>query len=143
MKEKTEKKDRLEVLYVRPNKTAEFVEIDNDLASMQNLVDGYIEEYMPFDDEVAVICNEEGKMKNLDLNRGIYDKNGKLLDIICGSFFLCYAPIESEKFLPLPANLRAKYEKMFKEPERFFLSEKGIIAEKILEKKAKLVREER
>lgn len=143
MKEKTEKKDRLEVLYVRPNKTAEFVEIDNDLASMQNLVDGYIEEYMPFDDEAAVICNEEGKMKNLDLNRGIYDKNGKLLDIICGSFFLCYAPIESEKFLPLPANLRAKYEKMFKEPERFFLSEKGIIAEKILEKKAKLVREER
>lgn len=143
MKEKTEKKDRLEVLYVRPNKTAEFVEIDNDLASIQNLVDGYIEEYMPFDDEVAVICNEEGKMKNLDLNRGIYDKNGKLLDIICGSFFLCYAPIESEKFLPLPANLRAKYEKMFKEPERFFLSEKGIIAEKILEKKAKLVREER
>jgi len=143
MKEKTEKKDRLEVLYVRPNKTAEFVEIDNDLASMQNLVDGYIEEYMPFDDEVAVICNEEGKMKNLDLNRGIYDKNGKLLDIICGSFFLCYAPIESEKFLPLPANLRAKYEKMFKEPERFFLSEKGTIAEKILEKKAKLVREER
>ena len=143
MKEKTEMKDRLEVLYVRPNKTAEFVEIDNDLTSMQKLVDGYIEEYMPFDDEVAVICNEEGKMKNLDLNRGIYDKNGKLLDIICGSFFLCYAPIESEKFLPLPANLRAKYEKMFKEPERFFLSEKGIIAEKILEKKAKLVREER
>lgn len=143
MKEKTEKKDRLEVLYVRPNKTAEFVEINNDLTSMQKLVDGYIEEYMPFDDEVAVICNEEGKMKNLDLNRGIYDKNGKLLDIICGSFFLCYAPIESEKFLPLPANLRAKYEKMFKEPERFFLSEKGIIAEKILEKKAKLVREER
>ena len=143
MKEKTEKKDRLEVLYVRPNKTAEFVEINNDLTSMQKLVDGYIEEYMPFDDEVAVICNEEGKMKNLDLNRGIYDKNGKLLDIICGSFFLCYAPIESEKFLPLPANLRAKYEKMFKEPERFFLSEKGTIAEKILEKKAKLVREER
>ena len=143
MKEKTEKKDRLEVLYVRPNKTAEFVEINNDLTSMQKLVDGYIEEYMPFDDEVAVICNEEGKMKNLDLNRGIYDKNGKLLDIICGSFFLCYAPIESEKFLPIPANLRAKYEKMFKEPERFFLSEKGIIAEKISEKKAKLVREER
>ena len=143
MKEKTEKKDRLEVLYVRPNKTAEFVEINNDLTSMQKLVDGYIEEYMPFDDEVAVICNEEGKMKNLDLNRGIYDKNGKLLDIICGSFFLCYAPIESEKFLPLPANLRAKYEKMFKEPERFFLSEKGIIAEKISEKKTKLVREER
>lgn len=143
MKEKTEKKDRLEVLYVRPNKTAEFVEINNDLTSMQKLVDGYIEEYMPFDDEVAVICNEEGKMKNLDFNRGIYDKDGKLLDIICGSFFLCYAPIESEKFLPLPANLRAKYEKMFKEPERFFLSEKGIIAEKISEKKAKLVREER
>ena len=126
-----EKKDRLEVLYVRPNEEAKFIEIDNDIASMQELVDGFIEEYMPFDDEVAVICNEEGKKKNLDFNRGIYDKNGKLLDIICGSFFLCYAPIESEKFLPLPANLRTKYEKMFKAPEQFFLSENGIVAKKL------------
>ena len=131
VKEKMEKKDRLEVLYVRPNEEAKFIEIDNDIDSMQELVDGFIEEYMPFDDEVAVICNEEGKIKNLDFNRGIYDENGKLLDIICGSFFLCYAPIESEKFLPLPANLRTKYEKKFKAPEQFFLTENGIVAKKL------------
>ena len=123
--------EKINVLLIEPGKYPKQIEIEDTLEAMQETVGGYIEEYMPFDDEVAVICNEEGKMKNLDLNRGIYDKNGKLLDIICGSFFLCYAPIESEKFLPLPANLRAKYEKMFKEPERFFLSEKGIIAEKI------------
>ena len=71
--------DKLKVLYIEPMKTPKIVEIDGDLESMQNLVGGYIEEYMPFDDEVAVICNEEGKIKNLDFNRGIYDKNGKLI----------------------------------------------------------------
>lgn len=28
---------------------------------MQSLVEGDIEEYMLFDDEVAIICNEEGE----------------------------------------------------------------------------------
>ena len=96
---------KLKVLYIEPMKTPKIVEIDGDLESMQNLVGGYIEEYMPFEDEVAIVCNDEGKINGLEPNRGIFDKEGELQDIICGSFFICYAPVESEKYLSLPDNL--------------------------------------
>lgn len=109
--------DKLKVLYIEPMKTPQIVEIDGDLESMQNLVGGYIEEYMPFEDEVAIVCNDEGKINGLEPNRGIFDKEGELQDIICGPFFICYAPVESEKYLSLPDNLRKKYEEMFRHPE--------------------------
>ena len=108
---------KLKVLYIEPMKTPKIVEIDGDLESMQNLVGGYIEEYMPFEDEVAIVCNDEVKINGLEPNRGIFDKEGELQDIICGSFFICYAPVESEKYLSLPDNLRKKYEEMFRHPE--------------------------
>lgn len=108
---------KLKVLYIEPMKTPKIVEIDGDLESMQNLVGGYIEEYMPFEDEVAIVCNDEGKINGLEPNRGIFDKEGGLQDIICGPFFICYAPVESEKYLSLPDNLRKKYEEMFRHPE--------------------------
>ena len=41
---------------------------------MQSLVEGDIEEYMPFEDEVAIICNDEGKMNGLPLNRAVYSE---------------------------------------------------------------------
>ena len=43
------------------------------------------------------------------MNRAIQDENGKVLDIIAGPFFICYAPIESEKFLSLPKDLEEKF----------------------------------
>lgn len=126
--------DKLEVLYVEPMKKARFIKIDDNLKSMQELVEGNIQEYMPFEDEVALICNEEGKMNNLAFNRAIFDKNGVLLDIIQGSFFLCYAPVDSEKYLPLPDGIRQKYEKMFKDPELFHRTKKGVLVRTILSK---------
>lgn len=35
------------------------------MEAMQVVVGGDIEEYMPFEDEVAIICNEEGKVNGL------------------------------------------------------------------------------
>ena len=95
---------------------------------MQSLVEGDIEEYMPFDDEVAIICNEEGKMRGLPLNRAVYVDNKEMVDIIAGKFFICYAPIESEKFLSMPKELARKYEEKFKYPERFSQTIDGIEA---------------
>ena len=51
---------KLEVIWVQPMREPQLIEIDNDLESMQELVDGYIEEYMPFEDDAAIVCNEEG-----------------------------------------------------------------------------------
>ena len=118
--------ETLRVIYVEPGREARAIEIRDDLNEMQSLVGGHIEEYMPFDDEVAVICNEEGKITGLPLNRGIENENGQLIEIIAGPFFIAYAPLESEEFLSLPADLEEKYKEKFRRPERFFKTPSGI-----------------
>lgn len=115
--------NRIEVIYVEPGKLARTIEIEDSLEAYQGLVGGLIEEYMPFPDDVALICNDEGKMKGMDLNRGIYGEDGQLLDVIAGPFFICYAPIESETFLSMPLDLKEKYESLFQLPERFFVAD--------------------
>lgn len=62
----------IEVLLVQPDKAPQLIRIEDSLAAMQAVVGGDIEEYMPFSDEVALICNEEGKVNGLPLNRAIY-----------------------------------------------------------------------
>ena len=120
--------ETIRVVYVEPGKEARAIEIRDDLDDMQTLVGGHIEEYMPFDDEVAVICNEEGKITGLPLNRGIENENGQLIEIIAGPFFIAYAPLESEEFLSLPADLEEKYKEKFRRPEQFFKTPSGIKA---------------
>lgn len=64
--------ETISVLLVQPGKYPRMVDIEPSLKAMQRMVDGDIEEYMPFADEVALICNEEGKVNGLPLNRAIY-----------------------------------------------------------------------
>lgn len=124
-------KNVITVVLIEPMKKAKVIEIEEKLEAMQSVVEGSIEEYMPFEDDVAIICNDEGKIRGLDLNRAIYDKDGKMQEIICGKFFLCYAPIDSEKFLSMPDDLLKKYEAKFRYPEQFFKTEDGIKTVKI------------
>lgn len=70
MNESEQKK--ITVLLVEPNKYPKITEIEDSLEAMQKIVGGNIEVYSPFNDEVAIICNEEGKMIGLPLNRVIY-----------------------------------------------------------------------
>ena len=120
--------EKINVLLIEPGKYPKQIEIEDTLEAMQETVGGYIEEYMPFDDEVAIVCNEEGKMNGAELNRAIYSNDKEILDIIAGKFFIAYAPIESEKFLSMPKELARKYEEKFKYPERFYKSMDGIEA---------------
>lgn len=117
--EQMELESRITVLVVEPGKYPKLMNISDSLEAMQEVVGGNIEEYMPFDDEVAIICNEEGKICGKELNRAIYDERGELADVIAGKFFICYAPFESERFLSLPKDLENKYREKFKYPERF------------------------
>ena len=84
-------------------------EIKGDLKSMQTVVGGYIQAIYPFDDEVALVCNEEGKINGLMPNRFLLNRNNGVCDFICGDFFLCSAPAESEHFESMPDNLIQKY----------------------------------
>ena len=126
--EKVETSEKISVILIEPDKYPKVIEIEDTLEAMQETVGGYIEEYMPFDDEVAIVCNEEGKMNGAELNRAIYSNDKEILDIIAGKFFIAYAPIESESFLSMPKDLMKKYEDKFRYPERFYQTDKGIEA---------------
>lgn len=223
---------KISVLLVEPEKYPKVIEIDDSLESMQAVVGGSIEEYMPFEDEIAIICNEEGKLIGLPLNRAIYaepekvemsynelkkrfreaeekgkehlkgyitftsdsftepyseesrtyvvssnnkafipnmggysiygssldgkdlmvrleqymaaerggkdgwkiekccleDNSREMIEIMAGTFFIAYAPVESEKFLSLPKELADKYREKFKYPERFAKVNDEIVA---------------
>lgn len=115
----------MQVIMLEPNKQAYIKEIDNDLASMQAEVDGYIEIIYPFEDEnVGLCCNEEGKLNGLPLNRAILDKDGEIIDIIAGKAFLC--DCSEDELQSLSPELTEKYVKKFYYPQ-FFINFNGKI----------------
>lgn len=96
-------------------------EIDGRLETMQNIVGGLIQAIYPFDNpEIALICNDEGKLIGLPLNRALRDENGEVYDIISGTFFLCSAPADSENFESLTDEQIEKYTKRFEALEFYF-----------------------
>ena len=98
---------KLRVLVVEPEKPPAAQEIDRSLESMQRLVGGYIQAVYPFDDPVALICNEEGKLLGLPMNRTLRDERGVPYDIVCGTFFL--AGIVEDDFASLTDRQIEKY----------------------------------
>ena len=113
--------EKLSVLLIQPGKAPRMVEIPDTLDAMQELVGGYIEEYMPFDDEVAIIVNEEGKLNGLPPNRAIFAENSKqIADVLVGDFFIVKSPVDSDKYQSLTKDLAKKYAEKFKYPERFY-----------------------
>ena len=118
----------IDVILVEPGEEAKMITMGDNLEAMQGIVGGLIEEYMPYEDEVALVCNDEGKMIGMPPNRAIKDADGTVMDIIAGPFFVAYAPIESERFLSMPDELQEKYLEKFRLPERFFRTDGGIVA---------------
>jgi hypothetical protein len=75
----------------------------------------------PYDDPVALVCNEEGKLTGLPLNRKIED-----YDIIAGTFFIC--GLSGDGFDSLSPDLMEKYKNKFAQPEQFMRLGGHIIA---------------
>ena len=99
----------MKVVVVEPEKNPVVKEINGSLDSMQNVVGGWIQAIYPWRDNVALVCNEEGKMLNLPLNRFVITDDGQIIDFVAGTFFLCYAPADSDNFESLPEDLIEKY----------------------------------
>ena len=89
----------MRVLLVRPEQEPEVIETDGSLKTMQELVGGTIQAVYPFEEPVALVCNDEGKLLNLPQNRPlIHPETGERYDVVCGPFFLCAAPSDSDHF---------------------------------------------
>ena len=109
----------MRVIVVEPKKKPEVREIGDSLESMQKIVGGSIEVVYPFEEPVALICNEEGKLLNLPLNRALRDDEGNVYDIISGTFFVCAVPPDSDHFTGLTDQQVKTYIERFATPEMF------------------------
>ncbi len=78
----TERDSTIAVLIVEPGKEPYVKEIDSNLKSLQHEVGGYIEAIYPYEDPVALVCNEEGKLEGLPLNRALRDEDGDIYSFL-------------------------------------------------------------
>lgn len=108
---------KMNVLLVKPGEHPERVEIENSLESLQAAVGGYIQAVYPFDDPVALLCNEEGKLLEKPLNRGLRDDRGDVYDIVAGDFLI--VGLNEDNFGSLSQELMTRYEGLFYQPEVF------------------------
>ena len=119
----------MKVVVCQPNNKAFITTIPNTLEAKQKLVGGWIEAVYPWEDRIALICNEEGKYNGSELNRALCDEDGKMYDIVAGTFFIC--GLTDDDFGSLSDELAEKYMKMFLYPELFIRTHQGIQVIKI------------
>ena len=115
----------MKVLKVEPYQLPEVKDIDPGLASLQNEVEGWIEATYPFEDPVAIICNEDGKLNGMEYNRAIRDENGEVREIIAGPFLI--VGLGEEDFTSLPEDMVQKYKRMFAQPEVFLQTQSSLL----------------
>ena len=109
--------ETMKVLVIEPEKEPYVKEISSGLSSLQKEVGGYIEAVYPFEDPVAIICNEEGKLEGLPLNRALRDEDGHVYDIIAGTFLI--AGLSEDNFCSLDDAQIEKFSALYKSPELF------------------------
>ena len=88
----------MRVLVVEAGRLPAVREIDGSLESMQKIVGGLIQAVYPFEEPVALICNDEGKINGLPMNRQIREIN----DIIHGTFLSVPPRLTSNDLRPCP-----------------------------------------
>ena len=110
----------MKVLFVEAGKKPRETEIESTFEAMQVVVGGCIQAIYPFEEAVALVCHEEGKLLNLPLNRALYSPDtGDCYDVIAGPFFLCSATPDSDQFESLSDEQITHYSTRFGHPEEF------------------------
>ena len=118
--------EKLTVLVVEPMKEPYVKEIDPGLHSLQAEVGGDIAASYPFSDPVGLVCNDEGKLIGLELNRGLRDEHGEIYDVMAGTFLV--VGLSEDSFTSLTPEQVQKYTEHFKQPEQFISLNGQIIA---------------
>lgn len=103
----------MNVLVVEPGFLPYEKEI-NGLSDMQKLVGGPIQAIYPFQEEVALVCNENGILEHLEFNRTIPERK---YGGIWGTFFIC--GLGEEDFISLTPEQVKTYAARFKKAEVF------------------------
>lgn len=104
-------KKEIKVVMVEPLKCPTITTISNDLESLQKAVGGLIE-FVDIEENVCILCNEEGKLIGLEGNRRLNN------DIIVGTFYVCGVNDNGELVSLTPAQMD-KYLRYFWEHQTF------------------------
>lgn len=105
----------MKVLLIEPGKVPAEKEIPHTLDALQEMVGGTVQAIYPFDDPVALLCNDDGKLLGLPMNRALHESS----DIICGPFAIVSAPPGANNFTSLTEEQIQRYTKRFWFPEQF------------------------
>jgi len=108
----------MKIVLVKPGSAAIMAEIDKSIESYRSVVEGTPQEAFFFEDDpnVALVCNEDGKLLNLPANRVIQN------DIIAGTFFVCNLNITTGKYYSLTDEQIQKYIELFNGSDTYFQS---------------------
>ncbi len=116
----------MKAIIVEPDARPRVADIQSDLESLQEIVAGDIQVVYPFDDPVGIICNDEGKILGLPLNRALRDENGEIYDILSGTFIV--AGLTEDDFGDLTDEQVDKYMKLYHNKEMFIRKGQRIIS---------------
>lgn len=111
------KENKIKVLMVEPGEHPKEVVLDNNLDALQKAVsigceDQGLIEIIGLEDGICLLCNEEGKLLQLEGNRRLGD------DIITGVFYILGEDGEGE-LTSLPQEAMERYKERFWEPEQY------------------------
>ena len=109
----------MNVLVVEPGFLPYEKEI-NGLDEMQKTVGGVIQAIYPFQEEVALVCNENGVLEHLEFNRMIPERE---YGGIFGTFFIC--GLGEEDFISLTPEQVKTYTARFKKAEVLLAVNRG------------------
>ena len=107
----TVKDEKIKVLALLPMELPKEIDLDKTLEDMQKFVDGNIECLTFYDSgsEVILVCNDEGKLLGLPLNRPLWDG----ADVLAGPGFLAGCDNEGN-LTSLPQSTMDFYKEKFR-----------------------------
>ena len=115
--------ERMKVVLVEPMEKPRIVEIDHDLASMQEVVGGDIAVTYPWEELVGLVHCDDAIALGYPLNRMLKDENGKVYDVVPGTFFI--TGLTEDSFGSLTDELAERFMALFKFPEMYMRTESG------------------
>ncbi|MBU5439767.1 DUF3846 domain-containing protein [Tissierella sp. MSJ-40] len=101
----------IRILKIEPQKLPYEKEISNDLEGIQGEVEGLFD-YLYLDNNCILVCNDEGKLNGMELNRRVGN------DIIAGPFFIVGDSQDGE-FVSLTDEQIEKYTEEFGKIQEF------------------------
>lgn len=112
-------KKEIRVLVVEPMKQPYEKTIPDTLDAMYQVISGDCIQVVPLYGmnmkDAVIVCNDDGKLRGLTLNRLLFDRDGNAYDVIAGTFFI--TGVDGENFCSLTDSQVQELFEHYKVPE--------------------------